>query len=98
VAPAAAAVVEAPAPVVRSHIRVVAQRSGDPDRDKRTIQRIHGALVSQPGHDTFSIALADGDQFVEFDFPNDTTRCVPELLEKLAKIVPPESIEILPGA
>jgi len=84
--------------VVRSHVRVIASRSGDQNKDKRMLQRIHGALVSQPGQDTFSIALADGDDIVEFEFPNDTTCCAPELLEKLARIVPPESIEISPGA
>jgi DNA polymerase-3 subunit alpha len=86
-----------PANASRSHVLVVAQRSGDVERDKRSIQRIHGALVSQPGRDTFSIALASGDDTIEFDFPNDTTCCTPELLEKLARIVPPDSIHVSPG-
>jgi DNA polymerase-3 subunit alpha len=96
--PVTAPVAEAQvATVVRSHIRVIAQRTGDPNRDNRILERIHGALVSQPGHDTFSIALADGDDIMEFEFPKNTTSCTPALLEKLARIVPSESIEISPG-
>jgi len=83
--------------VSRSHIRVVMQRSGNANRDNSKIQRIYGTLVSKHGADTFSIALTDGNEVIEFEFPNDTTACSPELLEKLAQDVPSESIEISPG-
>jgi DNA polymerase-3 subunit alpha len=82
---------------LHQHIRVQTRRSGDAERDKRSLQRIYGALVSQPGQDTFSIAVADGEEVVELDFPNDTTCCSPELLAKLGRIVSSDAIQVLPA-
>jgi DNA polymerase-3 subunit alpha len=79
------------------HIRVQTQRSGDSERDKRSLQRIYGTLVSQPGQDTFSIAVADGEEVVELDFPNDTTCYSPELLAKLGRIVSADAIQVSPA-
>ena len=80
---------------VSRHVRVEVARTDDPDKDKRKLQRIHGALISQPGKDRFSIVLIQGDRTVEFDFPNETTRYCPELLEKLSRIINPASVRIL---
>jgi DNA polymerase-3 subunit alpha len=82
---------------LHQHVRVQTRRSGDAERDKRSLQRIYGALVSQPGHDSFSITVADGEEVVELEFPNETTSYSPELLAKLGRIVSSEAIEVFPA-
>jgi hypothetical protein len=75
------------------HLYVYVERSDDAERDKRRLRRIHGTLTSFPGSDTFSIVLKEGDGFIEFEFPQDTTRYCAELAEQLTAITGVEDIQ-----
>jgi DNA polymerase-3 subunit alpha len=76
-------------------LRIRVRRSGDPERDKLKLQRIHGELISFPGKDHFSLVLYGNGAAVEIDFPNDTTHYCEELERRLARIVEPSAIQLI---
>jgi DNA polymerase-3 subunit alpha len=61
--------------------------SGDPERDRRRIKNIYFILMSQPGKDRFQFQIFEGGRGHLIDFPNDTTRITPEMLERLKKLI-----------
>jgi DNA polymerase-3 subunit alpha len=79
------------------HLRVHLQRSGDDARDRRKLERVHGALISFPGPDHFSLVLVSEDgSGLEIDFPGDTTRYCDSLVSKLERIVGDSAIQVEP--
>ncbi len=78
-------------------LRVSILRSGSAERDKRRLERVYGALTSQPGEDRFSFILLgeDGSQ-VEIEFPEDTTRYCRALVERLTAILGEDAIQVDP--
>jgi DNA polymerase-3 subunit alpha len=61
-------------------VTVTVQTSGDKDRDKRRMRRLHGLLTSYPGQDQFEFSVQDyNDQNYLLRFPNDTTGYCPPL-------------------
>jgi DNA polymerase III subunit alpha len=87
-----------PEPVGTSwHLHIIYHRSGDPKKDKSRLEKIHGILISQPGDDTFSIELVNGDEeAVELEF-DETTRYSAGLVQKIIA-VDPDSIQVQPRA
>jgi DNA polymerase-3 subunit alpha len=77
------------------YLRVRVTRCGDAERDKRILQRVHGALISSPGQDSFSLVIIDGNREIEFDFPNETTHYSPELVGRIKRIVGYNAIQML---
>jgi DNA polymerase III subunit alpha len=63
------------------------QRSGNDDKDRRRLVRLHGLLVSYHGHDRFSITIEGNGSSQRLEFPNHTTGYCDELVEKLLTIV-----------
>jgi hypothetical protein len=48
--------------------------TGDKERDKRRMKRLHGLLTSYPGDDQFEFSVHDYDERrYQLRFPNDTT-------------------------
>lgn len=78
------------------HVRIEIQRTGNPERDRRRLERVHGMLIGQPGKDRFTIALIGNDEVLEFEF-NETTCYSTELVAKLEQIVSPDWIHIGPA-
>jgi hypothetical protein len=76
-------------------ILVYLQRSDDPERDQRRLQRVYNALVEFPGQDRFSIITESAGQAVKLDFQITTEIC-DDLLDNLRKIVGSENIQIHP--
>ena len=76
------------------HLRICIQRSGDDHRDRRKLERLHGALMERPGRDTFSIVLVDAARSIELTFGKVTTHYCPELERRLIAIVGPEAVTI----
>jgi DNA polymerase-3 subunit alpha len=65
--------------------------SGDKEADRRQIKTIYGTLISFHGRDRFSFQIfEDGGRHL-IDFPNDTTRICPELLQRLKKLTGQEN-------
>jgi DNA polymerase III subunit alpha len=70
-------------------------RSGDDDRDRRRLARLHGLLVSYPGKDRFSIIVEGPQQSEKLDFPNHTTGYCEDLVRDLLSVVQTEhNIEV----
>ncbi|MBK6644924.1 MAG: DNA polymerase III subunit alpha [Anaerolineales bacterium] len=72
-------------------ITVLLRPTGDRDRDKRRIKTLYGTLISYHGRDKFSFQIFENGKGHLIDFPNDTTRICPELLERLKKLMGEES-------
>jgi hypothetical protein len=72
-------------------ITVILRHTGDKERDKRRIKTLYGTLISYHGHDKFSFQIFENGKGHLIDFPNDTTRICPELLERLKKLMNEES-------
>ncbi len=72
-------------------ITVTLRSTGDKERDKRRIKTIFGTLISFHGRDRFSFQIFENGSGHLIDFPNDTTRVCPEMLERLKKLMGEES-------
>lgn len=72
-------------------ITVMLRPTGDKERDKRRIKTLYGTLISHHGRDKFSFQIFESGKGHLIDFPNDTTRICPELLERLKKLMGEES-------
>ena len=86
------------APVKEDHtpqmVTVTLRSIGEPIKDQRRIQRLHGAFISCPGKDHFSLYIKENGHSFMMDFPNDTTHVCPELLAEIKKIVSDHDIRI----
>ncbi|MGC8855429.1 MAG: hypothetical protein ACP5QU_01395, partial [Anaerolineae bacterium] len=72
-------------------ITIFLRPSGDRQRDKRRIKAIYGTLISYHGRDRFSFQIFEEGKGHLIDFPNDTTRICPELLERLKRVMGAEN-------
>ena len=72
-------------------ITVTLRTTGDKERDRRRIKTIFGTLISFHGHDRFSFQVFENGSGYLIDFPNDTTRVCPEMLDRLKKLIGQES-------
>jgi DNA polymerase-3 subunit alpha len=72
-------------------ITVLLRPTGDKERDKRRIKTLYGTLISYHGRDKFSFQIFENGKGHLIDFPNDTTRICPELLERLKKLMGEEN-------
>jgi hypothetical protein len=77
---------------------VTIHTTGDKERDKRRLRRLHGLLTSYPGDDRFEFAVHDYDQRnYQLRFPNDTTGYCPALEQLLNELLGAESVVIAYG-
>jgi hypothetical protein len=72
-------------------ITVMLRSTGDKEHDRRRIKTIYGTLISFHGKDRFSFHIFEEGKGHLIDFPNDTTRVCPEVLERLKKLMGEES-------
>ncbi|MBL8103818.1 MAG: hypothetical protein JNM02_14895, partial [Anaerolineales bacterium] len=77
-------------------ITVMLRPTGDKDRDKRRIKTLFGTLISYHGRDKFSFQIFENGKGHLIDFPNDTTRICPELLDRLRKLMNEEAWRVEP--
>ncbi|HNH80342.1 MAG TPA: BglII/BstYI family type II restriction endonuclease, partial [Anaerolineales bacterium] len=77
-------------------ITVILRSTGDRERDKRRIKTLYGTLISYHGRDKFSFQIFENGKGHLIDFPNDTTRICPELLDRLRKLMNEESWRVEP--
>ena len=68
-------------------ITVILRSTGDKEHDRRRIKTIYGTLISFHGKDRFSFQIFEEGKGHLIDFPNDTTRVCPEVLERLKKLM-----------
>jgi len=77
-------------------ITLILRPSGEAPRDARRIGRLHGTFISYPGKDRFQFQIFESGRGHLIDFPNDTTRLCPELIEVLRQVVGEENIRVEP--
>jgi DNA polymerase III subunit alpha len=77
-------------------ISILLRPSGNPERDRRRIKHIYGILISYPGSDHFSFRIFENGKGYLLDFPNDTTRVCPDMLERLKKLIGEDSWRVEP--
>jgi DNA polymerase-3 subunit alpha len=72
-------------------ITITLRSTGDRERDKRRIKTLYGTLISYHGRDKFSFQIFENGKGHLIDFPNDSTRICPELLDRLKKLLEEET-------
>jgi hypothetical protein len=77
-------------------ISILMRPSGNPERDRRRIKHIYGILISYPGSDRFSFRIFENGKGYLLDFPNDTTRVCPDMLERLKRLIGEDSWRVEP--
>jgi DNA polymerase-3 subunit alpha len=77
-------------------VTVVLRSSGDRARDILRMRRIHGMLISYPGHDRFAIYVIERKRGYRLEFPNDTTALHDELRARLESLVGAENVKVEP--
>ncbi|MBC6937575.1 MAG: DNA polymerase III subunit alpha [Chloroflexi bacterium] len=85
---------EKPAPAAQRWVMVYFQRSGDADKDRRKLRRLHGLLLQYPGQDRFSIVVEGRGQAFTMEFPNHTTDYCDDLVAELSSVVGENNIEV----
>ena len=88
-----------PAAPVRAQPRrviVTIHSSGDRDRDKRRMRRLHGLLLSYPGADKFEFMVREDQRNYQLRFPNDSTGYCPALEHQLLELLGPGAVEVQP--
>jgi DNA polymerase-3 subunit alpha len=89
--------VQPPADQPPCRLVITVQSSGDKERDKRRLRRLHGLLTSYPGNDHFEFAVRDYDtRSYLLRFPNDTTGFCPALERQLHDLLGVGMVEIQP--
>lgn len=79
-------------------MQVYFPRSGDDNKDRRRLTRLHGILTQYPGNDRFTI-IVEGrtrkEKTTLLEFPTDTTHYCDDLLHDLLSVVnDPKNIEL----
>ncbi|NLF00077.1 MAG: hypothetical protein GX601_03780, partial [Anaerolineales bacterium] len=76
-------------------VHVTLARTGEQTRDVRMLRSIHSLLADHPGQDRFVIQVVGGRcEAFELDFPNERTRCSPELVQRLAALVGADAVRV----
>ena len=76
-------------------LTVYIQRTGDSERDRRRLQRVHGILIEFPGNDQFRFVIEGGGRKAAvMAFPNHPIHINDEMLDRVAMLVGDESIAI----
>jgi hypothetical protein len=68
-------------------LTVFLRPTANSERDRRRIKNIYGVLISHPGKDRFQFQIFENGLGHLIDFPNDTTRIDPEMLDRLKKLM-----------
>lgn len=68
--------------------------SGEIEKDKRRLKRLHGFLSSRPGEARFAFHIYEGEHEYQIDFPNDSFELAQENLKELESLVGAENIRM----
>jgi len=77
-------------------ITVTLRPTQDKALDRRRIKVVYGTLISFHGKDRFSFQIFEAGKGHLLDFPSDTTRICPELLERLKTVIGEETWSVEP--
>jgi len=83
---------------IPQRITVALMPTGDKERDKARLVRVHTILTANPGKDKFDFLIYENDQQFQMDFPNHNTHICDEVLTTLKLVVGEENITISQAA
>jgi DNA polymerase III subunit alpha len=75
-------------------ITVSLMPTGDKERDKARLVRVHTILTAHPGKDKFNFLMFENDRQYQMDFPNHNTHVCDDVLTTLKLVVGEENITI----
>jgi DNA polymerase III subunit alpha len=76
-------------------LMVYYRRSGDDEKDRRRLRKLHGILTSYPGSDRFTIVVEGRKhQALTMEFPNHTTAYCEDLIRDLLSTVGEENVRV----
>ena len=95
---------EPESPPAPEHVLVLTlQRSGNPDRDRERLQKLHSFLIQFPGHDRFCFILQGGPgRAARLDYPKYPIEITEDSLKFARKLLGEENVRVddlpAPGA
>ncbi|MBN1562757.1 MAG: hypothetical protein JXA10_02890, partial [Anaerolineae bacterium] len=76
-------------------LTVYIERTGNSERDRRRLQRLHGILIEFPGNDQFRFVIEGGGRKAAvMAFPNHLIHINDEMLDRVATIIGGENVEV----
>ncbi|MEI8132152.1 MAG: DNA polymerase III subunit alpha [Leptolinea sp.] len=79
---------------IPQRITVALLPTGDKERDKARLIRVHTILTANPGKDKFDFLMFENNQQYQMDFPNHNTHICDEVLTTLKLVVGEENITV----
>jgi DNA polymerase-3 subunit alpha len=83
------------ADVLPRHMQIMIPRTNDATRDRRRVREVFDLVTSYKGQDTFGFCIADGQGYVQYDFPDHRTRNCVELQQKLIEMLGATAVRVL---
>ncbi len=95
--PPPSAPIEPPQPEAASSsrlLRITVPRTGSLSQDKHRLKMVYSLLTQTPGDDRFIFYIPNGNQKVQIDFPNQTTRYTAHLEQKLVQMLGATAVRV----
>jgi hypothetical protein len=81
-------------PQLPYHLSITVNRSGDSEQDRQRLRFIYELVTSFQGQDTFTLFIPEGQQRLQLDFPNATTRHCVELQQRLSQLLGATAVRV----
>ena len=75
-------------------LKITIPRTGDLRQDKHRLKTVYNLLTETPGDDRFVFYIPNGNQKVQIDFPNQTTRYTAQLEQKLVLLLGATAVRV----
>ena len=77
-------------------LTLVVRRSGDDERDRKRLRRLHGYLTQYPGQDRFRFELVGNGKRAVLDFPHDAIEINDDALDFAAGMLGEDNVFVDP--
>ncbi len=77
-------------------LTLVIHRSGDDEKDRKRLRRLHGYLTQYPGQDRFRFELVGGGKRAVLDFPNDPIAINDDVLDFAVRMLGEDGVFVHP--
>ncbi len=77
-------------------LTLVVRRSGDDERDRKRLRRLHGYLTQYPGQDRFRFELVGNGKRAVLDFPDNTIEINDDVLDFAERMLGADSVFVEP--
>jgi len=77
------------------HLQITLHRTGDHQQDCERASEVYSLLQRYAGHDHFSFFVVQGNNRVQIDFPNATTRLTADLAQSLTAMLGRDALQVM---